>query len=74
MAVTLQFILCSLTILCSFNNYYSPLPASVQLNVKPENTFSFKQFKSRLCGKKMSVEHTEFKLQTTEINFEKLLC
>ena len=52
-----QFILCSLTILCSFNNY-SPLLA-MQLNVKPESTFLLSNSNQSFVVKKMYVKHTE---------------
>ena len=51
--------------MCSFTDF-SPLLA-VQLNVNTEVTF--KEHNSELCDK-MSVKHTQFKLKTTEINFE----
>lgn len=60
--MAVQFILCRFTI-CS------PL-FTIQLNVNSEITS--KQHKPKLFDKKMSVEHTQLKLQTTEINFEKL--
>ena len=56
-----QFILCSLTILCSFNNY-SPLLA-MQLNVKPESTFLLNNSNQSFVAKKrqLSIQNLSYK-------------